>query len=94
VTYRSNGGGGYGDPLGRDPKLVLEDVLDEWISLDKARDVYGVAITVRDWDVLDAAIDEAETARLRAALRGQTRAHGLGPGQVHPYGERVRAVGD
>ena len=94
VTYRSNGGGGYGDPLSRDPRLVLEDVLDEWISLDRARDVYGVAITVRDWEILDAEVDAAETARLRAALRERAREHGLGPGQVHPYGERVRAVGD
>jgi len=93
VTYRSNGGGGYGDPLTRDPCLVLEDVLDEWISPEKARDIYGVAIRVHEWEILDAEIDWAETERLRAALRARPREMGLGPGQVHPYGERVKAAG-
>jgi N-methylhydantoinase B len=94
VIYRSNGGGGYADPLDRDPALVLEDVLDEWISLDRARDVYGVAIVVHDWETLAAEVDRAETERLRAALRRRQRPRGLGPGQVHPHGEHVKAPGD
>lgn len=54
------GGGGYGDPRLRDPRMVLEDVLDGYVSLDAARDVYGVAIDPETW-----AVDEPETLRLR-----------------------------
>lgn len=38
-------GGGYGDPLSRDPEHVLEDVLERYISIEHARDVYGVVFT-------------------------------------------------
>ena len=55
------GGGGYGDPFTRDPALVLEDVLDEKLSLVAARRDYGVAI-----DPLSLSINHAETAHLRA----------------------------
>ena len=35
-------GGGYGDPMTREPVRVLEDVLERYISIDRAKDVYGV----------------------------------------------------
>lgn len=38
------GGGGFGDSLVRDPELVLEDVLDGYVSLAAAREQYGVVI--------------------------------------------------
>jgi N-methylhydantoinase B len=59
-THVSPGGGGFGDPLERDPAAVLEDVLDGKVSLDAARERYCVA-------VVDGAVDAAETARLRCA---------------------------
>ena len=34
----SAGGGGYGDPLERSPQAVLEDVIDEKVSVEAARD--------------------------------------------------------
>lgn len=40
----SGGGGGYGDPLERDPAAVVEDVLDGYVSREAARDVYGVEV--------------------------------------------------
>ena len=40
------GGGGWGDPLDRDPTLVLKDVLDELVSIDAARRQYGVVINL------------------------------------------------
>ena len=59
------GGGGFGDPLTREPAAVRDDVLDGLITADEARRDYGVAIAA------DGAIDAAETARLRAArVRG------------------------
>jgi len=44
IGYSSPGGGGYGDPLERDPKLVLRDVVDERVSRQAAFDDYGVVI--------------------------------------------------
>ena len=38
------GGGGYGDPLEREPNLVLKDVIEERISLNNASENYGVVI--------------------------------------------------
>ena len=38
-------GGGYGDPLLRDPQQVLDDVLDEYYSRETAERDYGVVIT-------------------------------------------------
>ncbi len=38
------GGGGYGDPLERDPELVRADVIDGLVSLAKAEGEYGVVI--------------------------------------------------
>ena len=43
VCSLTSGGGGYGDPLDRDPSLVLEDVLEGWVSRERALAVYGVA---------------------------------------------------
>ncbi len=57
------GGGGWGDPLERDAAAVLEDVLDEYVSLEKARNSYGVVI---DPDHLT--VDEKATANLRAKI--------------------------
>ncbi|MCK4474655.1 hydantoinase B/oxoprolinase family protein, partial [Candidatus Bathyarchaeota archaeon] len=44
LMVRTPGGGGYGDPFERDPKLVLRDVLNELVSVEAARKDYGVAI--------------------------------------------------
>jgi N-methylhydantoinase B len=38
------GGGGYGDPRQRDPERVLTDVVDGYVSIERAREDYGVAI--------------------------------------------------
>lgn len=58
----TGGGGGYGDPVERDPTLVLEDVLDGAVSMHEARRTYGVVIA-------DAAVDQAATKRERGQLR-------------------------
>ena len=56
-------GGGYGNPLERDPALVLEDVLDEFVSLESAQRDYGVVI-----DAISLTVDEAATIALRQAM--------------------------
>lgn len=55
-------GGGYGDPLLRDPAAVLDDVLDGFVSAESARAQYGVVLS-------GAAVDTAATEALRAQLR-------------------------
>jgi N-methylhydantoinase B len=60
VSFRSCGGGGFGDPFERDPQRVLADVRDGKVSEHRARDEYGVAVDTMRWQV-----DERETARLR-----------------------------
>lgn len=62
-------GGGYGDPLDRDPTAVLEDVADEWISFTRARETYGVVLSgdPARWETLR--IDEHATAEERRQLR-------------------------
>ena len=57
------GGGGWGDPLARDPEAVLRDVRNELVSPDSARENYGVVLDVDQW-----VVDEAETKTLRASL--------------------------
>ncbi len=68
------GGGGYGDPLLRDPILVREDVADGYVSVARAAKDYGVVIRVVDEELaeyeVDAAATEVERARIRAARHG------------------------
>jgi N-methylhydantoinase B len=68
VSYYSPAGGGYGDPLDRDPGKVLDDVLDEFISVDHAEDVYGVFFDRVD-DGYGYAVNEVATAARRAQMR-------------------------
>ena len=44
VSFRTAGGGGYGDPLEREPERVLADVLDGYVSVEAAESEYGVVI--------------------------------------------------
>jgi N-methylhydantoinase B len=61
-VYRQSagGGGGYGNPHERAPELVLSDVLDGLLSVDAARNDYGVAI-----DPMTMEVDRPATHRLR-----------------------------
>ena len=56
--------GGYGDPLERDPQLVLRDVRNGKVTVDGAARDYGVTILRGPWR-----LDEPATLQLRAALR-------------------------
>ena len=67
---RTQSGGGYGDPLDRDPARVLEDVRSGVVSSDGATRTYGVVI-----DAAADAVDEAGTERARAAARKHRRDH-------------------
>jgi N-methylhydantoinase B len=68
-TRPSAGGGGMGDPLERDPELVLDDVIDEYVSVERARLDYGVVITVIDRELDELELDEAATIVERERIR-------------------------
>ena len=87
VILELAGGGGYGDPMTRDPQAVLRDVLNGFVSLDAAREDYGVVIrrlAPDDETVLlpeDFVVDEAATSALRTAGRQRAaRMRPPGPG--------------
>ena len=61
-------GGGYSDPLEREPERVLEDVLERYVTLTHAREVYGVEFSGR-CDDESLKLDVAATTACRAALR-------------------------
>jgi len=87
VIYRSNGGGGFGSPLTRDPALVLADVESGWLTLDKAKDVYGVVIVVDG--PAQHRVDSQATVVKRAELSRRAVGRGYGFGEVHPSGESI-----
>lgn len=66
LCVRSDGAGGYGDPLDRDPSLVREDVLLGLVSEEAARQIYGVVLTSGAGEV-----DRDATRRRRLAIREQ-----------------------
>lgn len=72
-SHVSAGGAGRGDPLAREPASVLDDLIEERITVDYARAVYGVVI-----DSATKTVDAAATARERAALAAK-RGAGLDP---------------
>ena len=61
TARRTCGGGGYGPPEEREPERVLCDVLLGKISIERARDIYRVAVR-------DRRLDAAVTAELRRTV--------------------------
>ncbi|HEU4343661.1 MAG TPA: hydantoinase B/oxoprolinase family protein [Candidatus Binatia bacterium] len=68
VYMRVASGGGYGDPLERDPQMVLADVIDGIVSQKAAREVYGVVL-----NETTEAVDWTATKSLRAAVKNSVR---------------------
>jgi N-methylhydantoinase B len=68
VISVTGAGGGYGNPLDRPPEKVAATVNRGWLSVTRAREIYGVALTTAP-DGAHVTVDRAETERLRAALR-------------------------
>ena len=67
------GGGGFGDPLRRDPAMVCEDVADGYVSLARAARDYGVVIRERDADLAEYEVDAEASLALRDSIRAQRR---------------------
>jgi N-methylhydantoinase B len=62
------GGGGFGDPLERDPAFVLQDVIDDYVSIERAAMDYGVVIRAIDPEICEYEIDEAATKAARETI--------------------------
>ena len=61
LTLRLPGGGGFQSPFSRQPARVLADVRQGYVSLEQARERYGVVVDPHTWT-----INEEETDQLRA----------------------------
>ena len=65
IRHEQAGGGGYGDPLRRDPMAVAEDIRDEKISPDFAKEQFGVILAADGLEV-DMAATEDRRRQLRS----------------------------
>jgi N-methylhydantoinase B len=76
VIVRTGGGGGWGDPLDRDPEHVRADVIEGFVSVEKAASDYSVVL-----DLQTHAVDADATERLRAAAKPnqEVQAHEVQP---------------
>jgi N-methylhydantoinase B len=61
IVIETAGGGGWGDPMQREPEAVRQDTVDKLISFERAREIYGVAIDHKTFEIL-----EKETSLLRS----------------------------
>lgn len=61
VREETAGGGGYGDPIKRNPQLVRADVAEEYLTVAEAAQRYGVVL---DGDIVNVAATEAKRAEL------------------------------
>jgi N-methylhydantoinase B len=65
------GGGGFGDPLERQPDLVIEDIKDDYISVERAAKDYGVVVHTIDAELCEYEVDTPATVALRAKIRAE-----------------------
>jgi len=73
INFDYGGGGGWGDPLERPAAAVLDDVLDEYVSVEGARRDYGVVLT-GSLEELTLEVDVAATEARRAEMRAERSA--------------------
>jgi N-methylhydantoinase B len=94
LVFFAPGGGGFGDPLDREPERVAADVANGWVSPARAAQMYGVALND------DGTVDTAATAALREKVRGARRQRPTAPWQAEDAceppaaGAAARRVGE
>jgi N-methylhydantoinase B len=96
IRIRTTGGGGWGDPLERDPALVVRDVLWRKVSPEAARADYGVVLS-GSVDGDDLGYDAVATSTIRRELvegRGEGAFFDRGPGFRQLSGGRESAEVD
>jgi N-methylhydantoinase B len=83
VTW--TGGGGFGDPLLRDPEKVLHDVVEQRaVSMDAAREIYGVVISAKG------TLDANETEKLRHVMREERRSHPIADERLAKTARKIK----
>ena len=93
IEFREPNAAGYGDPLDRPAEAVREDVLDDFTTIELARDAYGVVFA--DERTLELDADATET--LRAELRGSRKGTSLTDyfaGELPPSTKPVSVAGN
>src|SRR5438105_1352217 len=73
LVFFAPGGGGFGDPLEREPARVARDLANGWVTMERARDMYGVVLRP------DGSADETATISLREQIRGTRRQRPTSP---------------
>lgn len=86
-SHAYNGGGGYGDPLERDPAKVAYDVENGFVTELQARNVSGVFVT-QDIESGDWSVDVKVTAKARQKLRANRRKRAV------PVAEWIKSEGN
>jgi len=94
LLMESSGGGGFGDPLERDPALVVADVAEGYVTRDAAEATYGL---VWSGDAVDAGAtarrrESQRTARPRVRVKAADFAAGVGRG-IRIDAESARRLG-
>ena len=85
VLYMNwQGGGGYGDPLQRDPEAVAQDVREFKVTAHAAAGIYGVVLS-------RGSVDAAATAARRQSIRAERRARSAAPAATGPAAGRHKA---
>jgi N-methylhydantoinase B len=90
IFYGSSGGGGFGDPLDREWELVLDDVIDEWLTIEAAEKYYGVVIEEIDAEAADYRINEEKTKVARDVLRQKGFPEGTGAFEINVLGKDIK----
>ena len=80
-TAECPGGGGWGNPLERDPETVLNDILDGYVSVEKARRDYGVVLTAEKNRINSS----ATIALRRKMMKASMVLKGKGPKKTKEY---------
>jgi N-methylhydantoinase B len=88
-TRPSAGGGGFGDPLERDPEAVCEDVADGYVGVERAAKDYGVVVREIDAELSQYEVDAEATEQERKRIRSER--HGWLEEDAESVAERYRA---
>ena len=91
LEYTWQGGGGYGDPLDREPEKVALDVARGWVTEEAARELYGVVL-----DEAGLEPNRDRTVSQRQAIRERrlaSRPDGFEPHPSAPNAERICPMG-
>jgi N-methylhydantoinase B/oxoprolinase/acetone carboxylase alpha subunit len=94
IEFREPNAAGYGDPLERDPEAVREDVLDDFTTIELARDAYGVVFADERTLELDLAATEARRAELRAVRNVSSLGQYVGARGLAPSSSPVSRAGN